>query len=35
MQGSIIRSFPKLGLPIIMENEMEKKMENEMETKVM
>ena len=24
--------FPKLGVPTIMENQMEKKMENEMET---
>ena len=27
-----IWGFPKLGVPTIMENQMEKKMENEMET---
>ena len=29
---SIHGCFPKLGVPTIMENQMEKKMENEMET---
>ena len=28
----MVTSFPKLGVPTIMENQMEKKMENEMET---
>ena len=31
MAGSV-GGFPKLGVPTIMENQMEKKMENEMET---
>ena len=32
VQGLGFRDFPKLGVPTIMENQMEKKMENEMET---
>ena len=32
MFGSLFISFSKLGVPTIMENQMEKKMENEMET---
>ena len=29
---TLLGGFPKLGVPTIMENQMEKKMENEMET---
>ena len=32
MSGAPFGSFPKLGVPTIMENQMEKNMENEMET---
>ena len=32
MDVGLCGNFPKLGVPTIMENQMEKKMENEMET---
>ena len=32
IRGLGFRAFPKLGVPTIMENQMEKKMENDMET---
>ena len=31
----VFGNFPKLGVPTIMENQMEKKMDNEMETGIM
>ena len=34
MRIEVDEGFPKLGVPTIMENQLEKKMENEMETGV-
>ena len=35
LMTSSFRGFPKLGVPTIMENQMEKKMENDMETGIL